>query len=681
MPKEKSNHYRAKSQVEVDKPTNLEACVAFVKKCWEDWDSHWGGKFSKFESYYDRWMGVPPKKEKDWQANFHKKLSWQAEKVLVARYHSALFPISAPIETDATETQDELQAILGKSIVGHWFKVGLFSKEFLSGMRASGIYGTGMFEDDWFLRTEYQPEMVEEEIPDYRQMVDEQGQYVLDEAGNIRAQQIGIKKVKKEQNRLKVVEDRYRVRKANIFSWRIHPDKLSDDDDYPAIKQEFISYQTLQQRQNNSVKIGFGGFDNMKEIKDDVFKLDESSLKRLQKDSSGYEDVENPRLELLHYWGYYDNPKDTKYTNSNMPMWITIVNRKFRLQHRTNPFWHRKPPLFHIVWTEDEKPSYYGIGLCEIGASAEDRANDNVNTRTDIKKKNVKGTGWYNALDKKIKKTQLKENYPGLMRACSDVNAASRPDIVQPLGPEDYKEEETAVNDHREITGSTTALLPPADKRSQPDTLGGMQINLQQALSRLKPDLQMMEMMGIRKMANRGFLLTRQFFKQTKMIELIASEDKLKQLGVQKIYRFTPEQIATNLNFICIGLTESVEKAQNIDKAMKFIEVTSKVQVAQQVINYSEILKDILLWIGFQNVEKYFLPMPQMGSPMGAPMGGMPGVNLPMGANPMAGVPGLPQMPGNGGLQPEIIQMIVENMRNRMAGQGAPPQPMLPMGV
>lgn len=694
MPKTKQDHYRTKAQKEPQKPDELEACVSYIKDCKEKWDSHWATKKQKFEDYYDRWIGVPPKRDEDWQATFHKRLSWQSEKVLVARYHSALFPISAPIDTDATETTDELQAILGKSIVAHWFKVGLISKEFLSSMRSAYIYGTGVFEDDWLLRTEYQPEMIEEQIPDYRMMVDEKNQPILDEQGNVRNYQIGTKTKKSEQNKLKVVEDRYRLRKANIFAWTIHPDKLSDDDDYPVIKQEFISYSTLEKRQNDSIKQGFGSFENMDAIKDDVFKVDETDLKRIQKDSSGYDDEKNPRLELLHYWGYYDNPKDTKYTNTNMQMWITIVNRKFKLHHRTNPFWHRKPPLFHIIWTEDEKPSYYGIGGCEIGASAEDRANDNVNKRTDIKSKLVKGTGWYNALDKKIKKAQLKENKPGTMRACSDINTAYKPDIVQPLGPDDYKEEETAVNDHREITGSTTALLPPANKNDQPDTLGGMQINLQQALSRLKPDLQMMEMMGIRKIANRAFLLTRQLYKQTKTIELVASEDKLKELGVQKMYQYTPESITGNVNFICIGLSESVEKSQNIDKAMKFIEVTGKIPMAAGIINYGEILKDVMMWIGFQNSGKYLLPMPQnapqpganpMGIPQGLPQG------LPPGALPMPqGMPIRPPMPmqppmlpgGNGNrLPPEIIQQIIKSMiMSKMAGN-VPPQLMPPQGA
>ena len=107
--------------------------------------------------------------------------------------------------------------------------------------------------------------------------------------------------------------------------------------------------------------------------------------------------------------------------------------------------------------------------------------------------------------DKKIKKTHLASSIPGHMKPCSDVNNAARYDEPPTLSTEDYKEEETSVNDHREITGSTSSLLPAENPRNQPDTLGGMQLVIGQSAQRLKPDLLMMEAMGIRKMANRGF--------------------------------------------------------------------------------------------------------------------------------------------------------------------------------
>ena len=685
MAKVKRSHYGIESYdtSTKKKKIELEPCTQFVVDAWEQWDGFWADKFNKFEGYYDRWIGKPPKRDESWQSQFHKKLTWQAEKTLVARYHSALFPISAPIDTEATQTPNELQRILAKSIVAHWFKIGRFSKEFLSSMRSAAIYGTGLFEDDWYLRKEQIVEREEKEIPDYRSLVDVNGKKITDEYGNVRTEQIGTTKKLLEQSKLKIVEDRYRVKKANIFAWRVHPNKLDDDDDYPAIKQEFVTFDDLLERQAEAEKYGFTKFDDIDKLENDKFKVNEEDAKRLQKDGD-FDDKKNPRIELLHYYGLYSE----KEGGEKKPTWIIVANRKYKLALRDNPFWHKKPPLFHINWTEDEKSSYYGIGVAQIGADAEDRANTWVNIRTDVKKKSVRGGGWYNALDKKIKKTDLQKNVPGLYKPCSDVNNSVRPDIIIPPDQTDYAEENTATNDHREITGATSSLLPTENLKNQPDTLGGMQQNLGQAVARLKPDLSMMEIMGIRKIADRALLLTRQFMTANEVIEIIASEDQRKQFNIGKIYTMTPKELIGSVRFFCTGLSESLDKLQNIDKLLKYAEMTSKVPQMAQTTNYQAIARRIALWLGFEDVEEFVLTPPMgmpQGMPQGLPQAGQGAPNMPPGI-PMPAPQGLPQgMPpipqnrlpmippqqGQGGqsLPPQLLAMIVQMMQRRQ-GQG-----------
>lgn len=644
----KISHYTAAEVVDTKEPEKLLPCVKFVVDSFESWSDHWANKMADFEKYYDRWYGVAPKRDEDWQAQFHKRLTWQAEKTLVARIHGALFPNSAPIDVTRTEVTDDRQAILAKSIVSHWFKIGEVSKEFLSGMRSAGIYGTGLFEDDWYVRKEMVYEKETSMIPDYRPMIDEFSKPVVDEDGNVKTYQVGEKPYTKTKGRLKIVEDRYRVKKANIFAWKIHPSKLSDDDDYPAIKQEFITYNTLVERQQELAKYGITGFDDMDKIQDDKFKIEEADAKRFNKDGE-YVDEKNPLLEVLNYWGLYAPQEGEEgYTKGaqKKPTWIMVVNRKYKIKLIDNPLWHKKPPLFHIVWTEDEKPSYYGIGLAQIGADAEDRANNVVNIRTDVKRKTVRGTGWYNALDKKIKRSQLTTNVPGMMRACSDVKNAVKYDVMPTADATDYKEEEIAVNDHREITGASSALLPTENPKNRPDTLGGMQQDLGQALSKLKPDMQMMEIMGIRRMANRAFLLTRQFYTKEEAIELMAPEDQLKQLGLQKIYKLSPGEIIGNVHFFCTGLSEVSEKAQNIDKLLKFTEITGKIPAMAQMMNYQEICKQIGIWLGFEDVERFINAVPVAPLP---PQPQPQPIQQPM--------PNGMSMPGNGGMPPAPPQI------------------------
>ena len=656
--KSRTPHYR------VDNPNanngvveELEPVTKFVLDCWETWDSFWADKFNKFEEYYKQWKNRPPQRDEEWQAQFQKRLSWQAVATLVARYHSILFPVSAPVEAEATETQDEGYRILAKSIVSHWFKLGKVTKEFLSGMRSAGIYGTGLYEDDWFVRTALVAEKKEKQIPDFRALVNEQGNKLLDAEGNIRSEQIGFKTILSEEKKRKIVEDRYRVRKTSIFSWRIHPYKKDDDDDYPVIKQEFITYNDLVLFEKRLRSAGVSRFENMDKIEKDRFAIDQASYNRIKTDS-GFKDKNNPLLEILIYWGFYED-KDSTGEEQNpqaekKPRWIGIVNRKYKLWEADNPFWHQKSPLTHIVWTEDEQESYYGIGVVEIGKDAEDRANSNVNIRIDERKKNSRGGGWYNANDKKIKRADLQRNVPGLWKACSDVNASVKPDLPIPKSTlDDYKEEETAVNDHREITGATTSILPTADINQQHKTLGGMELLASQGLQRLKPDLSMMEIMGIRRLANRAFLMTRQFMTLPQTIELIASEDQLKQFNLSRIYKMEPNQLIGGVNFFCTGLSESIDKIQSIDKALKFMEVLQKTSPGNPFIFY--LTKKIALWLGFEDADKFLQDnqMPMMAQP-GQP--GMPG--------------GQQIPPQTQGLPPQILQMIMQRMQGMQQGAG-----------
>ncbi|HDY68082.1 MAG TPA: hypothetical protein ENH85_09845 [Candidatus Scalindua sp.] len=657
MPHKKRNiHYKTDDDFDGSVKIKVDPLAKHIGDMWDEWDGFWGSKLSRFEDFYNRWKGQKPTRDKDWQSQFNKRLSWQSEKALTATMHNILFPTDAPIDKEATEDVDELSAILGKSMVSHWFKIGLFSKEFLSGIRASGIYGTGCFEDDWFIRVEDVPRRVEEEIDDFRPMVGPDGNKIFDEEGNLRSEVVGKRKISRTGFKKEVVEDRYRVRKTNIFAWRIHPHKLTDEDDFPVIKQEFVTFRDLKKMQERSQRLGLQTFDEklMEEIEHDVFKVDETKATRLQKDGT-FTDKKNPRLEILHYWGL--SPRKDK-DNEELPSWIMIINRKHTLRNIENPFWHKKPPLFHIVWTEDEKPSWYGIGIIEIGENAEDRANNIVNIRTDERKKNIKGGGRYVRSDPKILKTELYENTPGVWRGCTDINNI-QPDIPLPKStPDDYKEEEVATNDYREITGATASILPAADsKKGQPDTLGGMKLVRFQSAQRFKPDLSMMEKMGVRKMANRGYLLTQQFFTKPKAIKVFASKDEKKKLRLDEMYTVAPGQIIGKMNFYCTGLTETLEKGENIDRLLRFAEITGKIPPMQAITNYQNIEKRIALWLGFEDVEDFVLMDSQ--DPLGQPPQQQQQVPPPQATITAK----LPVGQGQGGLPPELLARIAQSVQ------------------
>jgi len=89
--KSKTPHYKVDDYKPENQKEQIDPTVKFVVDSWESWDNFWSAKFSLFEKLYDRWRGKAPKRGEDWQSNFHKRLTWQAEKTLVPRFHSHCF--------------------------------------------------------------------------------------------------------------------------------------------------------------------------------------------------------------------------------------------------------------------------------------------------------------------------------------------------------------------------------------------------------------------------------------------------------------------------------------------------------------------------------------------------------------------------------------------------------------
>jgi hypothetical protein len=226
--------------------------------------------------------------------------------------------------------------------------------------------------------------------------------------------------------------------------------------------------------------------------------------------------------------------------------------------------------------------------------------------------------------------------------------------------------------------------LPAADVGQQHKTLGGLELLASQGLQRLKPDLAMMEMMGIRRIANRAFLMTRQYMSLPQTIELVASESQLKQYNLSRIYKMQPYQLIGGVNFFCTGLSESIDKMQNIDKALKFMDILQKTTPGNPFIQF--LTKKIALWLGFEDAEQFAetippTPFPPAGSPSTIAPPVPPGLPMPMRPSMAPGSPGappgLPVMPPRSpmvppaqGLPPQLLNLIAQRMM--MARQGMP---------
>jgi len=114
----------------------------------------------------------------------------------------------------------------------------------------------------------------------------------------------------------------------------------------------------------------------------------------------------------------------------------------------------------------------------------------------------------------------------------------------------------------------------------------------------------------------------------------------------------------SKMNFYCTGLSESIEKGQNIDKLMKYAEVTAKVPAMQMVTNYEAIAKRIALWLGFEDIEEFVKINPD--DPLTQAVQSLAGGQPP-------GMPGQPQQipQAGGGLPPDTIKQIASQVGQR----------------
>lgn len=648
MPRKKSSHY---DTTPTEKPkaeplVSIPPEVKFVVGEWKKYDAYWQSRLSDFDHYYEVWKGKKPERPEEWQAQHNKKLVFQDERNLVSRFHSALFPTEAPIDHSATEDIDEVNAIIAKSMVAHYFKMGndeTVQTEFLKMQRSSGIYGTGYGETEWFQKRAWIFDKGEVEEDDYRSLRGPNG-FLLDKDGNVQTQLLDVKKkVFREKKSYGVVDNRPRLKFTNIFAWRVHPKKMCPEDGYPAIKQEFVSYETLLDMQEEAKALGFEPFEaegitRLKEMKVQVKESDYSRHLR----GGDFKDQDNPEVELKHYWGLYAL-QDEKGTPKKVPTWITIANDAILLRKIRNPHWHQSPPLVKIVWTFDPKESWYGIGLPEIGEASEARVNDIINYRFDNLTKIINVGGSYNANDPKIEKRLLSVSSPGLWRPCSEPGKSYQYDRPPDVTTGAYVEEQRATEDHRDTTGSVASLAPTSDPKQEKKTLGQSQISLHGATERLKPDLKMQELQGVKVVANRFHMLLRQFGVKEELIELLASEDELKRFKLEKMMQIDPKRLIGKADFYCTGLSEFLEKEQMIEKLLKFREITQN----DPTINIQEVNRRIANLMGFPDIEKLVNPLPLQPQTAG---------QTPPGAPPLPGQPFQPDLPA--GLPSQIPQAL-----------------------
>jgi hypothetical protein len=265
------------------------------------------------------------------------------------------------------------------------------------------------------------------------------------------------------------------------------------------------------------------------------------------------------------------------------------------------------PPFIKANLFKDAKPSWFGIGVGQIGHPSQERLNKIVNQRLDNVDLIMNQEKLVNGNDTMINRKKLANSSPGKVTICSDINQSMKWLEIPNVTAEAYKEEELAKTDFRESTGATSAMMPSDDMGEQHRTAMGIQLMQGAAGMRFRPVIRNIETDCIQALAMFFFSNARQFMTIPEWVQIVGEEGKKYNV------RVTPEQIQAKVFFIPTGLSETVNKETAIQNLMRFRELAQQ----DPTINRSEINKRIGELMGFKDVDKLVI----QGQPIQAGQG------------------------------------------------------------
>jgi len=308
--------------------------------------------------------------------------------------------------------------------------------------------------------------------------------------------------------------------------------------------------------------------------------------------------------ELLEYWGAYDQKvaKEDKVTIKKLvPHWIMVINRSVVIRGIPNPYNHQMPPYIKTKLFEDCRPSWFGIGIGEVGYGTQERLNKMVNQRLDNVDLVINRQIVANANDPKINRNSLQRGAPGKVHWCSDIDKSIKWQDIPDVTQSSYKEEELAKQDYRQATGATAPLLP-ADKSEQHRTAMGIQMLQGAAGERFRPVLRQIEIDGIQQTAQFYFSNLQQFMTQDEWV--LKTSDN----GQTEPVLITPLDLQAKAQFIPTGLSETMNKEIQVGQLLRYKDSTAN----DPTVNRAEINKRIGELMGFKELHKLIVPQGPM---------------------------------------------------------------------
>jgi len=538
----------------------------YIKIEFERYEQFHSDRFAKCESYYDNWIGKPPKRLEHQNA-IHVPVTLEAEQTITPRLFTALFPTDAPVDCQVEGDTPPQAGVVVKNLIQHYFRVSNVQGKFNSILTQNTLYGTAYGEGgSWLVKRGW----------------------VIGGAG---------------ERYYTVIDSRPDCSLVNFFELYPHPAKVSMDDGLPLIRRRFCDAEALKSLKENP----FFAFKNLDDALNSKLPGSSGNL------GPAYQMKAGDRYEILEYWGPYDEQYEVDgklMEKKAVPYWCIVINRSVIVRAIPNPYNHQIPPFFKIKMYEDAKSGWFGVGVGQIGIPTQERINKIVSNRLDNVDIIINKMLLYNKSDTLLNKKQLEISKPGKVIGVGNVETSIKYIDIPDVTAEAYKEEEMAKQDFRESTGATSAMMPSDSQDEQHRTAMGIQLLQGAAGMRLRPVLRNIELDGIQALAMFYFSNCKQFMTSPQWIQVTGEQGQKFPVQVK------PEDIQAKIFFIPTGISETVNKETQIGQLLRFKEVTT----GDPTVNRAEVNKRIAELFGFKDIDKLVIPQ----APIQQTPGGLP---------------------------------------------------------
>ncbi len=518
------------------------------------YDRHWDDRMEIARDIYDLWRVKKPMRSLPWQNQVAVPLMVEAEQTISSRLFTALFPNDAPVDVRAEGESDPKKGIRIKSMLEHYFRLAHVQKHTIPCIRQSTLFGTGYLDaGTWFTKKQWVHTKAEDGVDVVRER--------------------------------KIVESRPSCQFVDFFEMFPHPEKLDPGDGLPIIRRYYRDAEFIKSLEDN----GFFDTESLKEAL-------ETNVPHVGGTHGSGEQKKRDRYEILEYWGPFDVAYEKggkELIDKAVPHWIMVVNRKVVIRGIPNPFNHQRSPYLRIKFMDDAIPSWFGVGIGQIGKPSVERIQKIVNQRLDNVDLVINKERVYNGNDPLINTKKLRVSAPGNLYRASDVNNI-KDLMTHDVTQSSYREEEIAKTDFRESTGSTAYLQPTEGPKHR--TAMGIEMLQGAAGMRFRPVLRKMEDELVQEMAQLFFSNLQQFLDEGRWVQVTG---ELQENEEDQIF-IKPEDIQGRVLFMPTGISETLSKETQVNQLLRFKELTMN----DPTINRREINNRIAELFGFKDIHK-----------------------------------------------------------------------------